>query len=289
MPADASVLEVANPANPALSCDPAADVGWGFSRRPRWILSHLFVLGLLALFIGAGFWQLGRLSERRATNATIEERALAEPVTITDAVTVGVALVASDDRLAGGRTAEALTAPTTSADDPVGVALDYRAVADVGRWVEGEFVRVANRSQDGRAGDWLIGVFETSDGRLLLVNRGFIGRDDLSPPVVGEQVRGWLRRSQIRAGFFGADVGDGDRVPRLDVAAIGSRLELADQARLAPVWLQLDEAVNETLSPVPLPPISEGSHLSYAIQWFTFTVMGAVAYGLVLRRQARRG
>jgi hypothetical protein len=40
------------------------------------------------------------------------------------------------------------------------------------------------------------------------------------------------------------------------------------------------------LYPVPPPPLSKGPHLSYAVQWFIFTVIALVGYPLILRRQA---
>ncbi len=41
--------------------------------------------------------------------------------------------------------------------------------------------------------------------------------------------------------------------------------------------------------PVPVADLGEGSHLSYAVQWFVFTAIGLVGYPLVLVRLARRG
>ena len=35
------------------------------------------------------------------------------------------------------------------------------------------------------------------------------------------------------------------------------------------------------------PELSEGPHLSYAIQWFTFTGLTLVVYPLILRKKAR--
>ena len=35
------------------------------------------------------------------------------------------------------------------------------------------------------------------------------------------------------------------------------------------------------------PELSEGPHLSYAVQWFTFTTIAVVGYALLLRRVAR--
>ena len=39
-----------------------------FALRPKWILSHLFVIGLAVLFVNLGFWQL--LSGREIARPT---------------------------------------------------------------------------------------------------------------------------------------------------------------------------------------------------------------------------
>ncbi len=230
---------------------------WQFARRPRWIASHAFVGGLILVFIWAGFWQLDRLNQRQIRNDVIEARAAEAPVTVDEALS----LFAHE--------------------------LDYRAVSDQGRYLDGEAVRIANRSQDGLGGDWVIAVFETADGRLILVNRGFANRDAeaADPPSAGP-IQGWLRASQTKDGFFGAvDTGEG-RAPRLDVEAISGRLGL--DRPLASVWLQLDDPTAQGApQPVPLPAIDEGSHFSYAMQWFIFAALSTLIYGLFLRKRAR--
>jgi cytochrome oxidase assembly protein ShyY1 len=54
------------------------------------------------------------------------------------------------------------------------------------------------------------------------------------------------------------------------------------------VLLQTQTPARERPIPAPLPDTSEGPHLSYAIQWFTFAAIALVGYGLLVRR-ARRG
>ena len=51
---------------------PAPD--YSFLWKPRWILSHLFILALVVTFVNLGFWQLRRLDERRTYNALVESR-----------------------------------------------------------------------------------------------------------------------------------------------------------------------------------------------------------------------
>ena len=74
---------------------------------------------------------------------------------------------------------------------------------------------------------------------------------------------------------------------RLDLGAIQAQLPY----RIAPSYLLLQRqtpAQSDGLpDPSPLPKLSEGPHLSYAIQWFTFAAI-AVAGCVVLALRERR-
>ncbi|MEO6988794.1 MAG: SURF1 family cytochrome oxidase biogenesis protein, partial [Aquihabitans sp.] len=50
-----------------------------FALRPWWILSHLFVVALVAAMLFAGFWQLSRLQEKKDRNVRVAART-SEPV-----------------------------------------------------------------------------------------------------------------------------------------------------------------------------------------------------------------
>lgn len=202
----------------------------------------------------AAFWQVDRWNERKSVNATIADRTDQEAVTI----------------------AEALQRRTED--------LDYVPISDQGGFVEANLVRVANRSFEGQAGDWMLGLYETSDGLLILVNRGFVPREALTRDEAADApIRGWLRLSQHQERFGAVDNGVSERVPRLDVAAISERIGKP----LAPVWLQQeDQTVSTYPLPIPLPALDNGPHLSYAVQWSIFTVLTSVAYVLVLRKKA---
>jgi surfeit locus 1 family protein len=68
------------------------------------------------------------------------------------------------------------------------------------------------------------------------------------------------------------------------------RIEEQVPYELAPVYLSLLGADTGEL-PVTAPPPSfddEGSHLAYAIQWFSFALIGLVGYFFLIRRNARR-
>ncbi len=223
--------------------------------RPFWIFSHLFVATAVALFALAAFWQVARWNERKAENVTIAERSSQEAITI----------------------AEALERPVED--------LNYVPIADTGRYVEANLIRVANRSFEGQAGDWMVGLYETSEGQLILVNRGFVPREAPTRDEPADSaIRGWLRLSHQLERFGVADDGKSERVPRLDVEAISKRLGKP----LAPVWIQQEDPQASSFPvPIPLPALDNGPHLGYAVQWAFFTVLTPIAYVLVLGKKAQ--
>jgi surfeit locus 1 family protein len=103
-------------------------------------------------------------------------------------------------------------------------------------------------------------------------------------------VEGLLETSQTRGSFGPTDPSDQvlDTLSRVDL----DRYQEQVGGDLYPVWLQLESqqpADEPPPTPVPPPELSEGPHLGYAFQWFTFTVIALVGYPLILRRRAHQG
>lgn len=257
---------------------PSAD--WSFARRPFWLFSHVFAVTVVVVFVVLGLWQLDRHGERADRNAVIRSRSAPPASALADVAP--------------------LPGPVTPTD------VDYRYVTATGRFLDGDVVRIANRTQGGVAGQHLVGLFEVTDGRLLLVNRGFVPLDvavgpgtgsdradiEIEPAPSGEvTVTGWFRVSAERGWLGASDSGEGDVAPRLDVKAIGGRLDGDDRARLLDVWLLAEGSSDRGLArfpdPVPLPAVDAGPHLGYMAQWFIFAALGVIVYGLLLRRTAR--
>lgn len=243
---------------------------WRFARRPFWVFSHVFAISVVALFVALGFWQLDRLDVRQERNELIESR-----------------------------TAETIVLAGRPEGGPDGAELDYQAVEATVRFVDADFVRVGNRSQGGAAGEHVVAIVELDDGSELAVNRGFVPSNaavELQPVPDGPvRVQGWLRAT-VERGFIGAtDDGRGTVLPRLDTERVAARLGRP----LPTVWLQLapapDDAAGEAGSPagltsfpdpVPLPPLDEGPHRGYAVQWFIFATLGSAFYAALLWRQS---
>jgi surfeit locus 1 family protein len=232
--------------------------------RPRWILSHLLVVGLVALAVNLGFWQLRRLDERREYNALVRAR---------------------QDQ------------PVVDVDDVDPGAADYRRVTATGRYDADHEVIVRGRSSNGQPGVWVMTPLATGDGHGILVNRGFLPSRGVPEAVPAHAraaagpvtVTGMLRPSQTtgRLAVSGDGTGAPLSVARADVAWMDGRLSYD----LHPSWLALEEQRPAPTSalpvPVDAPELGEGPHLSYAVQWFVFSAIGVVGYPLILRRQRR--
>ncbi|MGH2680652.1 MAG: SURF1 family protein [Actinomycetota bacterium] len=207
--------------------------------------------------VGLGFWQLARLADRRALNARILGRASAPPVTIEGAEANSVA---------------------------------YRPAIAEGTYDVADEVLLYGRSLDGEAGHHIVTPLVLANGDTVLVVRGWVPFANQSAPVRDATPP----PGEVRVrGVLVPDEGDGSAVPdasgvirTLDVAGIGTTLP----SDLFPLPLQLTEQVppqpGDLPMPVPLPELSEGSHLSYAIQWFAFAVVAVAGAAILVRRDA---
>lgn len=233
---------------------------------PRWILIHLLVGALIVTMVNLGLWQLRRLDDKRAFNAAVSART-AEPVAPLEGI------------LPAGTGRDALA------------GLEWRRVAVTGTYDPSEAVTIINRSQNGSAGVDSLVPLRAPDGRVVLVSRGFIPLAlAVPPPPTGEvRVVGYLRLTQTRGALGAIDSSDlgATEFQRFDVQRLARQID----GDVAPMWLQLVEESPSTNAQwpasVPLPELDEGPHLSYAFQWFFFSLVAAVAWVVVARRRYR--
>ncbi|MDW3213359.1 MAG: SURF1 family protein [Ilumatobacteraceae bacterium] len=231
-----------------------------FLLRPTWIAFHLLVVAGIITMINLGFWQLRRLDERQAFNAVVEQRYDAPPLPLDELLVPGT--------------------------DPDAVA--WRPVTASGTYLPDERVLIVNRSQNGRAGVNTVVPMRLDDGRILLVNRGFVPLAFDPPPVPAREVAvtGRLRPSQERGFGQLSDPADGAlaEAQRLDIERLAAQLD----GEVVPMYIDLIESVPAELDglpePVIAPDLSEGNHLSYAAQWFIFSIAVGVGWVLAVRR-----
>jgi len=248
-----------------------------FLLKPKWIVSHVLILGLIVAMILLMMWQLRRLDEKKDLNALIAGRADRSPAQLVDVLDGERVTKVSD----GGR-------------------VEYDAVVVTGTYDTSAEFTVPNRTLNGAPGRFVVTPLTfAADRAPILVLRGFIPQavedddapiDGVEPPAGEVQVRGWLREAELPGNLQSKDVDLGqNRIARLDI----DRIEAARGSDFQPVYLQLGGQQPPTtvdgISPFPLPERSEGPHFSYAVQWAIFTIIAMVGYPLVIRRVARGG
>jgi surfeit locus 1 family protein len=252
-----------------------------FLLKPRWILSHLFVLSMVVLMVSLGFWQLRRLDERQTFNAALKSAAAQPAEPISTLLPTGVD--ATRDQVE---------------------TVKYRSASATGRYLADQQVLVTNRTQNSAPGYWVLTPLDLGDGTALVVNRGWIPYGytadgswaDFAPPTGQVSITGAIEQPQVRSsGIVG---GPQDRAEgtlktfaRADVARLAQQVD----EKLLPLYVNLQtQAPAQPDSPglpAVLPPADfsdEGPHFSYAMQWFMFSAMTLIVYPLLLRRLARR-
>lgn len=240
-----------------------------FLLRPKWLLFHLLVLAGVIVMVNLAFWQLRRLDERRDFNAQVSANIDATPAPLDDLVPIDAE--PGDDDL----------------DD-----VEWRPATATGEYLADEQFVVVNRSQDRVPGVIVVTPLQLADERVLLVARGFVPLSEessvgaLTPPEGEVEILGRLRQSQARSGVGLSDPAEGDltEVQRVDIPRLAPQLP----GDVVPMYVELvDSSPPEPAAlPTPLdePTLGEGSHLSYTVQWFIFSLCAVVGWVFAVRR-----
>ncbi len=223
----------------------------------RWVALAVFLVLLALLFVRLGEWQLARLDETREQNQAVADNR-DRPVI--------------DYREVMG--------------EPVADEDQWQRVRLLGNYTEVQY-RAKYRNHDG-PGIEVLSIFETTSGDMVLVDRGFIpkeqGKPDtevLPPAPEGEvEVIGYVRRNE-RAKANAITPRD-FQIRFIDSGAIGSSLG----TELLPGYVSLTESTpgnGDVLQPITPPTDSEGNHFSYALQWFAFGAIALVGIVVLIR------
>lgn len=233
-----------------------------FLLKPKWLLFHLLVVGLVVLMVNLGLWQLHRWQDRKDFNAEVRARASQPVVPV--------------EQLVGS--------------DTDGDTVQWRTVTATGTYLADEELLVVNRSQDGFSGVNVVTPLELADGTLVLVNRGFVPTTlDVPATPTGEvTVTGRLRVTQERTlGQLTEPDGELTEIFRIDIPRLAGQLP----APVLPAYVDLLSAEppqGDVPVPLPDPDLSEGPHLSYMVQWWIFSLCVVVGWVLAVRRSIRQ-
>ena len=217
--------------------------------------------------IALGIWQIARLHQKQQFNAAVraglaEQRAPVEAV-LSDGV------------------------------DPDTVR--FRRVEANGTYDTDHGFVLYGRTQDSQAGNHLLTPLLLTDGHAILVDRGWVpldidepGAPEAAPPAGAVDVEGVLFPTEgDPPGAVDAGGPAETTLSSVDLRAIQAQLPYP----IAPSYLLLrtqTPAQPEGLPvPSPLPELSDGPHLGYAIQWFTFAVIAMAGFVVLALREGR--
>jgi cytochrome oxidase assembly protein ShyY1 len=237
-----------------------------FLLTPRKILRHVFVLVIVAGCVVAGFWQRDRLIQVRTYNRRVERQGALPPIPL-----------------------DALI-PPGSAPDPA--AQLYRRVTVTGTYDPRHEEVLVGRDLNDNPGNDLLTPLITSDRRVVFVDRGWVPFDLDKPPI--NRAAPPSGTVTVTGVLFPPEKTSSD--PTWP-APVTNWIDLGRFAKLESlptvpmyIWQRSSSPRTPGSLPkqVPPPPLDEGPHFSYMIQWWLFALVGIVGYPILLRREIEK-
>jgi cytochrome oxidase assembly protein ShyY1 len=174
-------------------------------------------------------------------------------------------------------------------------ALEWTPVSITGHYVVGSALLVRNRTLNGNPGFEQIAIFVGSNGLRYVVDRGWVPTgnaheypDSLPLPSGGNR--------EIVARIVAGEPNLNHGAPTGQIASIylpeavriwnsGSAAGGAFDSRFYLLLQSESPAASAPLQALPAPQADEGNHLSYAMQWIAFALMGFGALGWAIRQE----
>ncbi len=243
--------------------------------RPRRLGFGVFTIGMVALFIGLGLWQLQRRAEKHALIARLNERLAEAPAPLPQPSSWS-ALSAQRDEFRR-----------------VSFTAAYARVPDAMVYSAGSAVR----SDISGPGTWAFLPVRLSTGETVVVNAGFVentmqdrGVEDraVARLVTGQPVTltGYLRFPEAAGWLTPAQNRDKRLWFTRDHLSMASSL---GWGTVAPFYVDLETPVPENgiPKPGPLDVHLRDDHMQYAITWFALAGAVMIAFGVWLRGRQR--
>jgi surfeit locus 1 family protein len=235
-----------------------------------WLFVTLLVLAASAVCIRLGVWQLDRLKQRRAFNAEVISMRSAQALDLNRELPADIS------------------------------SMEWRKVTVTGTYDFENQVALRNQyyGYDYQYGYDLITPL-LFDGGAVLVDRGWIPADGNGVP------RNWRQYDQTGQVAVAGQVRLGHDKPATggvadaEFSSVLSRLDMWNNLNverisrqtpyaILPFYIELNLDENDSDPPIPnqsVLDLTNGPHLGYAVQWFSFALIFMVAYGFYLSKQ----
>ncbi len=231
-------------------------------RLTRWGVYVLIAIGFAVACAFLSNWQFERNVSRAEQIELVEKNYDATPVPLAE-------LIGTDDVLRPGDA--------------------WHPVLLRGEYLPEEQLLVRNRPHGGTSAYEVLVPFRDVDGRIFIVDRGWVppGEGD-SPDAVPAAPEGSVEvivrlrpGEQVPASGRGAPEG---QVPTINLPAIAELVE-GDVMTAAYGQLVSEDPAGAPLGGFTSPTDDPGPHLSYAIQWILFALMGFIFIGYIIRTE----
>jgi cytochrome oxidase assembly protein ShyY1 len=228
------------------------------TKEPWSFFRTVIALGLVFLCLVAADWQYTRGVDRHERNNVIEERIARSPIDLT-----------ARDTVLGNN--------------------EWQSITTTGRFDSKQQILLRNRYWEGKYGYEVLTLFTDVSGEKFWVDRGWVkaGATATTPPEVTTvpenevRINGRFRLdSSLPRGSFFALPATGEGL----ISELNAQSQLDTQKFYIDLLSGSDPSLTPA-APAQLPPLSDGPHKAYALQWLFFG--GLIIYGRILIRRTR--
>ncbi len=238
---------------------------WQLARTRRWLGYLALVVVFAVVCCALGMWQFARRAEARAEIERVENNYDSQPVAI-DEVLPELGAFDEDD--------------------------EWLPVRVTGTYLVDEQLLARARPLEGDVGFEVLTPLLLENGSVLVVDRGWIptGTEGDEPDAVPAPPRGEVTvTARIKPGeplIAGRSAPEG-QIATIHLPDLAERLDRPTYTGAYGLLVSEDPAVEDMPTAATRPEPDEGPHLSYALQWFVFAIMGFFALGWALRQEHR--
>jgi cytochrome oxidase assembly protein ShyY1 len=241
--------------------------GWRFVLTPRWLgyVAMAVVFAIVCCMLGA--WQFQRRAEARAAIDVVEANYDEKPRPVHEVL------------------------PTLDGYEP---SQQWTPVLLRGQYLEDEELLARNRPLGGQPGFEVLTPLQLNDGTVFIVDRGWVpvgSRQDTpdavpAPPEGEVTVVARLRAGEPMLPGRTAPAGT-NQIATVHLEEVAERLDLPTYTGAYGLLASEEPAPAEAPIATVKPEPDEGPHLSYALQWYVFALIGFIGLGWAIREEYR--
>lgn len=241
--------------------------GWRFALTRRWAGYFALAVAFAVACVALGAWQFDRRAQARAEISRIESNYDQAPVPVADIL---------------------------SELDSYEENQKWTPVSLTGTYLSDAEVLVRNRPFAGRPGFEILTPLLLSDGTVFIVDRGWLptgsaqDRPDVTPAAPEGEVTVTARLRQGEPLLAGRTSIEGSG--QIATAHLPQLADMIDMPTYTGAYgLIATPGANPGSVPTESlrPTLDEGPHLSYALQWYVFAIIGFIGLGWALRQEYR--